>query len=128
MDINIENSFVKKCIKKEYQDRISFELQSKKHRVKALSRFAHSVENILKNGFIKMSTSEIYSYFGEKAENEMCYIISYSKFDGEKLLLKDAINFLNASYMAVILISSTFAIIKEEFEKGNSSIYIFKVN
>ena len=51
MDFDIEIGFVKKYIKKEYQDRLIFELKSKKHREKAVSRFSHFSENILKNSF-----------------------------------------------------------------------------
>ena len=53
MDFSIENKFVKEYIKKEYQERLLFELQSKKHREKAIARFAHSSETILKDCFRK---------------------------------------------------------------------------
>ena len=51
MDFSIENDFVKRAIKKDYQERIIFELQSQKYREKAIDRLSHSPETILKDVF-----------------------------------------------------------------------------
>lgn len=127
MDFSIEVFFVNNCIKTEYRERLLFELQSKKHREKAISRFAHSAETILKNGFVKTRFSDLKNCF--KANDlEMCYVISGGLYDGDKLLFKDAIGFLNASYLPVILISSKIIMIKEEFENKQPALFLYQIN
>ena len=118
MDFNIEISFVKKYVKKEYQERLIFELQSKKHREKAISRFSHFSKRILNNCFEECGLSEINALLIKKDANEKCYIISHDKNDGKMLLLVDAVEYCKNSYMTVILIFDGFVIVKEELERS----------
>lgn len=118
MDCNIESGFVKKYIKKEYQERLLFELQSKKHREKAISRFSHFSETILKKCFNSCDILELKKHlYKVYAPTEKCYIISNDENDGKTLFLTDAIECCTTSYMAMILISEKFVIVKEEYEK-----------
>ncbi len=113
MNFDIETAFVKKYIKKEYQDRILFEFQSKKLREKAISRFSHSSEIILKNCFKSCDIPEL-----KKIDpKEKCYIISNGEKDGNMIFMSDAIEYCENSYMTVILISEKFVALKEEYEK-----------
>lgn len=124
MDFDIETLFIKKSVKKEYQERISFELKSKKHREKAISRFAHSANILLKNDFINCDISSFISQFVQNKSLETCYIISNGLYDGESLPILEAVEFCQQSYMTVILISSEFIAVKEEAEKGAPMIFV----
>ena len=125
MDFSIEIDFVKKHIKKEYQERIIFELQSKKNREKAISRFSHSSDMILKDQFVKCTMAELQNHLADSCGvKEECYMISGDTIDGHTLPLHDAVEYCQASHMAVILISSKFAVVKEEFEGGQPQVYI----
>ncbi len=127
MNFSIELDFVKKYIKKEYQERIIFELQSKKNREKAISRFSHSSDMILKDLFVKCTMAEFQNHLTDSyGVTEECYIISGDKLDGQTLPLHDAITYCKTSYMAVILISSKFAVVKEEVESKEPLIFISK--
>jgi len=118
MNFDIEIGFVKKYIKKEYQERLIFELQSKKHREKAISRFSHFAENILNASFKKFDILEIQNLVCEKNDAEAkCYIISSDEHDGKSLVLSDALECCKNSYMTIILISEKFVLVKEEYEK-----------
>lgn len=125
MDFIIEIDFVKKHIKKEYQERIIFELQSKKNREKAISRFSHSSDMILKDQFVKCTMAELQNHLADSCGvKEECYMISGDTLDGHTLPLHDAVEYCQASHMAVILISSKFAVVKEEFEGGQPQVFI----
>ena len=125
MDFSIEIDFVKKHIKKEYQERIIFELQSKKKREKAISRFSHSSEMILKDQFVKCTMAELQNHLTDSCGvKEECYMISGDTLDGHILPLHAAVEYCKASHMAVILISSKFAVVKEEFEGGQPQVFI----
>lgn len=127
MNINIETEFVKKHIKKEYQERLIFELQSKKHREKALCRFAHSSELILKGHFLKIQTAPTFNNLSFNADFfENCYIISGGENDGITLPFGDAIEFCKTSYMVAILITSKLVIVKEECENKDTCWYMAK--
>lgn len=127
MIFNIESEFVKKHIKKEYQERLIFELQSKKHREKALSRFSHNSQLILKNHFEKTTAIPTTRNLPFEIDfSEKCYIISSDENDGIFIPLIDAIKFCEQSYMAVILITSKVVIIKEEYENGKPFFFVAK--
>ena len=126
MFFSVEKDFVKRAIKKDYQERIIFELQSKKHREKAIDRFSHSPETILKNIFTEYTVNDFSNVLGNINAKEKCYIISQNLHDGEELLLKDAIEYFRNSYTVVILIAYNFFAIKAEVEKGASSILLYK--
>ncbi len=127
MNFSIEIDFVKKYIKKEYQERIIFELQSKKNREKVISRFSHSSDRILKNLFVKCTIAELQNHLADSCGvKEECYMISGDTLDGQILPLHDAVEYCLTSYMTVILIFSKFAIVKEETEYGEPRIFISK--
>ena len=75
MDFSIENDFVKRAIKKDYQERIIFELQSQKHREKAIDRLSHSPEAILKDVFTEYTVNDFSNVLGNINAKEKFYII-----------------------------------------------------
>ena len=125
MDFSIESDFIKKYIKKEYRERIIFELQSKKKREKGISRFSHSAPTVLNESFIPCPMTQLQDHLVAlcSAQDE-CYMISGDTLDGHTLPLLDAVEYCQASHMAVILISSKFAVVKEEFEGGQPQVFI----
>ena len=116
---SIEEDFVKIYIDKNYQERFLYELGSSKKRANALSRFSHNAEAILKKSVNKRILTSL-DDFQEK--DQTVYIISWDENDGITLPLFDAIRYLEASYMSVILIGEDFSLIKEEAEKGRAKI------
>ena len=118
MDYNIETEFVKKYVKKEYQERLLFELQSKKHREKAISRFSHFSTTILKNTFNSCDIIELKNHLCRLHNlKEKCYIVSNDENDGLMLFISDAIEYCANSYLTMILISEKIVVVKEEYEK-----------
>ena len=59
MDKSIERFFVKTYIDKDCQERLLFELNSMKKRSKALSRFSHDAETVLKKVLDKRIIAEV---------------------------------------------------------------------
>ena len=110
-----ETFFVQKCIKEEYQDRILYDLQSKRKRQKAITKFSHSAGIILQNHFVKTTISEIQNYlFIKTNEKELCYIISDDNYDGKIVSVVEALEHLRKNYLTMILILKNSVIVKEE--------------
>ncbi len=123
MNSEIEQKFVKYYIEKNYQERVLYELGSSKKRANALSRFSHNVETILKKSLSKRIIKNL-DDFQEK--DQAVYIISWDEKDGITMPLSDAVRYLEASYMSVILIGKDFSLIKEEVENGCATILYLK--
>ena len=123
MDSKIEKEFVKSYIDKNYQERLLHELGSSKKRANALSRFSHNAETILKKSVSKRTITSL-GDFQEK--DQTVYIISLDEKDGLTMPLSDAVRYLEASYMSVILIGKDFSLIKEEAENGCAKIFYLK--
>ena len=121
MDKNIETKFVNKFVKKEYRDRLLFELSSLKHRQKAISRFSHNSEAVLIDNFVKMSVEQIKQ---QKLKLTTIYIISGDECDGVFMGFFEGLTHLEKSYMAVILIGDEFVVVKEEIE-GKNPVILF---
>ena len=125
MNKSVEQFFVKTYTDKDYQERLLFELNSIKKRSKALSRFSHDVESVLKKSVNKKIISNL-DDFQEK--DQTVYVISWDEKDGITMSLSDAIRYLESSYMSAILIGKDFSLIKEEPEKGGAKYFILRVN
>ena len=125
MNKSVEQFFVKTYIDKDYQERLLFELNSMKKRSKALSRFSHDVESILKKSVNKKIITNL-DDFQEK--DQTVYVISWDEKDGTTMSLSDAILYLESSYMSAILIGKEFSLIKEEPEKGSAKYFILRAN
>ena len=123
MDSKIEKEFVKIYIDKNYQERLLYELGSSKKRVNALSRFSHNAETILKKSVSKRIITSLCDF---QEKDQTVYIISWDEKDGLILPLSDAVRYLEASYMSVILIGKDFSLIKEEAENGCAKIFCLK--
>lgn len=128
MDVMAESCFVRECIKKEYRERIQIELQSKKHRQKAIARFAHDCVEILQGGYETVTASDLARIFDALSEKELCYLITDGAGDATTMPMQKARELLQNAYLPVILISSRFAVIKPEVEGGRTAYYVFTKN
>ncbi|MBE6697727.1 MAG: hypothetical protein E7581_04310 [Ruminococcaceae bacterium] len=125
MDKGIEAEFVCSCIRREYRERLLFELQSQKHRPKALSRFAHDCQSILQSGYRVFGTGELESLITASAQTQG-YLISDGQGDGMTLPVAKAMDTLHQAYLATILITPHFTVIKPEAEGGKQVFYLFE--
>lgn len=126
MNIAVETDFIKKFVKKQYQDRLLFELTSEKHRMKGISRLSHNTSSILKEECVlsnkPLELNKLLRLI-DNDENE-CYMITWDEKDGRFYPINVAIDICMNSYMAVVLIFNHIAFIKEEVEKGSPIVYI----
>lgn len=123
MDKKIEQQFVERYIAKNYQERLLWELSSAKRRSKALSRFSHDADDVLD----QQVNPKIITSFTEICERDKTvYILSWDENDGMNLPFDEAIRYCESTYMSVVLIGKSFALIKEETEKGTPNIFYVK--
>ena len=121
----MEEKFVKMFIQKQYQDRLRFELTSKK-REKAINRFSHNAKQLLKENLIlkqgeKISKEDIEKVF-KKETNKDVYLISLNPIYDQKLEgFSSAINIFFDEFLPMIIIGESFALIRQE-TSGNASI------
>lgn len=128
MDSTEERKFVNLCIKKENQERLIFELQSKKHREKALSRLSHSPESMLNERFVKTTALNFKSFIEAfNIDTTYCYIITPDLCDGLSCSLTTALECFEKTQMLMILFNNDFAVIKEEVECGAPNIWFAKL-
>lgn len=123
MDIIIETNFIKKCVKKEYQERLIFEILSKKHREKAIYKFAHNAHCILNKTCKKISLDDLRCSLSKFDNNVECYLILNSTNEGTIIPLQRAFKLLLDSRLCAILIIDNTIIIKEECE-GTPTFYL----
>lgn len=122
---NYQELFITKYVKIIKQDRLKYEIDSKKKKNNFLNHFCHDTfkyvdeKKIIYNG----KYSEIVDIF-EQFNKEIFYVIS-TDFDGKMMNMNDLKQYLSNEYMPVIAISYNVVIIKEEME-SYSNLYIMK--
>ncbi len=134
MNNNIENIFIKKFINKINQDRLKFELGSEKHRLDGIERFAHNVNQILKQEKIffqgrKLTLLDVSSILLDNGchEDDEVYLISTGKEDGSILLLDKALQICFDDYSpSIIICNENLAFIKAETSIGSPLKLILK--
>ena len=123
MDRTIEETFVKRYVKEPFQDRVLFELFSKKQRKRALSRFAHGADQILKSGYQKIGVNDLSFLRGVKS----AYVIpSDGDVDGAERTGEEIYAICSREPSPVLVIGVGFAVVREEFEQGAPAIYLFR--
>ena len=123
MDRTIEETFVKRYVKEPFQDRVLFELFSKKQRKRALSRFAHGADQILKSGYQKIGVNDLSFLRGVKS----AYVIpSDGDVDGAERTGEEIYAICSREASPVVVIGDGFAAVREEFERGEPAIYLFR--
>ena len=118
-----ETVFVETYIKKEYQERLLFELKSPRKREKALSRFAYDVKKLFKPSILvtKIAIEDAHIELQNKNE-KTCYLISGDEHDGQFFSIDTAFQYFVDTYMPMILVHKEQAFLKEEVE-NNCIIY-----
>ena len=129
MDYSIEQSFVKKFIKKERRRRILYELTTPEKRYDGISRFCHQAEELLQPSKVVMEGDDIvrspeFKRF-VREHDELCFIMSpYSFIDGQFLPLKEAVSEAAMCPDAAVIAGSTFALVFGEPMKGGRGIFL----
>ena len=121
MTINhFEEVFIDKFVVKQIKDRLLYELSSVKYREKAIWRFSHGAENILKSSKIvfKGTSNNIPELILKYITPEEGY---FKIYDFDK-----AIQIIISANMPIIYIMNEVVFIKEEQEKGSPICYLLK--
>ena len=119
MNFEIEKEFVKTYINIKFQNRLLYELSSLKKRINAISRFSHGAQTMLKDSLKKKVVTNLSNFQNNK---DIVYVISFGENDGVTMPLSNALNFLESSYMPIIIIGKDYSIIKEEVEDSRAQI------
>lgn len=133
MDKLYEIEIVKTFFNKHYQERIMYELASKKKRLAAIDRLCHNYEGVLDCNYMKKIDCSDY----EEVLNKMrlhgavqtCYVISYNKIvDGMHMKLDEALKIIVGFGMPslVICIPNKLAYFEAEQINGAPPRYILE--
>ena len=123
MNRTVEERFIRQYIKEDQQERLLFELFSKKNRKKALSRFAHGAELLLKSGYRKCTAADL-SFLKQV---KSAYVIpSDGDLDGADAPGETVYALLLNETSPVIAVGEGFAVVREEVEAGAPAIYLFR--
>lgn len=133
MEKEIEESFVKRYIVRNRQERLLYELGNKKKRIDGIARFCHGTPELIKESTIVYSGNDI--SFGELKElidnsNEMSfYVISYYESLDAKFISSDSVlSEIIGRGMASIAIFNHFVIIETEQVQGPAMKYVLRSN
>lgn len=123
---DIENSFVKHFIVKEKQDRLIYELNSKKRQY-GLCRLCHNTESLLITEKIVLSGKLFHDDIIEVTGkiNIDCYIIAYNaELDRKICKFTDALELVLGNGMPAVIISEKTAVIETEQCSGTPIRYV----
>ena len=126
---SIEEEFVKKFIVKEKRNRIISELFNSNKRFDAMTRFSHSVIDILNQNLIISNNANI-TVEGvidiikqQGITKSKAYVIT-DNINGEMINVQEGLNECFKSLGPAIFIMDNFCLIKEEFEYKSPLKYI----
>ena len=128
--MDYEQIFVKKCIVKNRQDRLLYELGGKKRRDGA-GRFCHDAKELLIPERIVLagpvSESEIAHILGERAMSEECMIMAYNTdLDRCSCTASEALHMVLGNGMAAVVMAGSFAVVETEQCCGTPMRYVLK--
>lgn len=133
MDQNHEEQIIKSFIVKRLQDRVLFELSTKKYRDKLHSRLTNYFETTVEKRYIRkidfIKIPEIIQLLKREGAPSICYVLSYDQeYDGKHYKLNDALEELIFNGMPYIIscIPGKLAYFKGEHEQGEPVRYLFK--
>ncbi len=135
MNKKVEEILIKSFITKRIQDRVLFELFSKKKRLDALQRLNHNYLETLRNEFLidipkpNSNPDEIARILKKHGAGEFCYSISWSEtIDGKELPLVTALEKAVGLGMPSIIscIPGKLAYFEAEQEVGSPPRFILK--
>lgn len=123
---SLEQNFITKCVIKEKQERLLFELGGKKRR-DGIGRFSHNTDELIKPNKIMLkapaSKEEILSIIGKR--DEKCCIIAYNEsLDKKECTFDEALDMVLGNGMPAVIIADSFAVIETEQCYGTPIRYI----
>ena len=125
MNKEIELFFIDTFVDKRLKDRIEYELQSNKNRTKAINRFAHSTEDVIKKQCIYKKGHDItLEDLLKLTKSRTGYYISCNKYDGLELDITTAYDICSNEYGASIIVLEDAAYVKEETSMGTPFKFI----
>ena len=119
IDIDMEEKFLNQFIKKDFRQRLSYELWGKKRR-HGLSRFCHNAKELLIESKIiadgkNISKKEIQELLPTNCKNRQCYIMAYNEsIDGTLCDFEEALRKVLGNGMAAVIIFDEFAVVETE--------------
>lgn len=131
--MDYETVFVKNFIQNRLQERIIYELNSKKKRLNAISRFCHNTLDIINQDAIflqsnKITTNQTIKSIESLTSSNFGYVISYdSDIDKQIFSIESSIEEVFYRGMAqIIIFDKNICLIKEEQVFGSPMKYILK--
>ena len=96
MDNQIEKEAVKIFLNKNCQDRINYELSSKKKRIEVFNKLCHNFNTLINNDYMEICNENEYSNIIKKLKSygaqNSCYVLSYNTLiDGQYMNLDEAL-------------------------------------
>lgn len=127
MCFDLEVKFANNFINTIYRDRLLFELKTSKKRLKALMRFSHNTNDLIKKDMIysrlkNFDYNELKLFLNDKE----FYVISFKYLDGIIMNVVEILDYIRDEYMPVIVCGNNIAVIKKEVEKGEYNFYLLK--
>ncbi|MGG4438652.1 hypothetical protein AAXE64_29285 [Priestia megaterium] len=135
MDKKIEELLIRKFFKRSLQDRVLFELFSRKKRKNALSRLCHNYDDTLNKEYMTKLEEDDYNsktisdLLKKLGSETYCYVISWDEgIDGKQLSLQEALDKVVGLGMPSIIscIHGELAYFEGEHEYGSTPRYILK--
>lgn len=120
----VQEFLVSRYIISSKQDRLLYEINSKKKKENFINHFCHDTLSFIISDKIVFRGNVYDSFNFIKNENNF-FVISYDYIDGKKMEKADLLKYMENESLAVVAISDSRAIIKEEND-GNSHVFVLK--
>lgn len=120
----VQEFFVSRYIISSKQDRLLYEINSKKKKENFINHFCYDTLSFIISDKIVFRGNVYDSFNFIKNENNF-FVISYDYIDGKKMEKADLFKYMENESLAVVAISDSCAIIKEEND-GNSHVFVLK--
>lgn len=135
IDVLIEKMFIDRFIKKDFRQRLSYELFGKKRR-DGLGRFCHNARDMLVENRIvaigkNINKSEIHKLQPNSCKNKQCYIMSNNEMtDGVICGFDEALSLVLGNGMAAVIIFDEFAVVETEqcFGSAEKIVLSYQIN
>ena len=127
-NMNFEADFVADFLSPAFRERILYELSSPKKIDKALERFSHNVEAVIRKEYVCYKGINI----DEKTKLQIkncateCSVLSFRYRQGIRMSIEEAFEYLTAEYNFAMIIASSWLILKPEHEGGQALYYVLK--
>ena len=110
------------------RERIMYELSSPKKRIKALERFSHNLDLVIRSDYIYYKGKSINDTIKIEIKKSApeCIVLSLEYQQGKKMLIEEAFDYLSYECTVVIVVIGNWLIIKPEYESGEELFYVLR--